>query len=77
MDVQCDCGQTGGCPKCNSATIPVQQIPSFPSVQLIPMTPKGWECPKCGRIYAPACMECFTCNNLINAGYVTKVNIVT
>lgn len=22
----------------------------------------GWECPKCGRVYAPTVTECFTCN---------------
>jgi hypothetical protein len=24
--------------------------------------PKGWECPKCGRVYAPFVSECQTCN---------------
>jgi hypothetical protein len=25
--------------------------------------PKGWECPKCGRVYSPSCLECYVCNN--------------
>ena len=24
---------------------------------------KGWECPKCGRIYAPYVPECHICNH--------------
>lgn len=23
---------------------------------------KGWECPKCGRVYAPFWAECIKCN---------------
>ena len=23
---------------------------------------KGWECPKCGRVYAPRKDECYSCN---------------
>ena len=23
--------------------------------------PKGWECPKCGRVYSPSTPMCFTC----------------
>jgi len=25
------------------------------------VTPMGWECPKCGRVYAPTIMMCFSC----------------
>lgn len=25
--------------------------------------PKGWICPKCGRVYSPSTSECFYCNN--------------
>lgn len=24
-------------------------------------TPQGWECPKCGRVYAPTQMMCIVC----------------
>lgn len=24
---------------------------------------QGWECPKCGRVYAPWMDQCTTCNN--------------
>lgn len=26
---------------------------------------QGWECPKCGSVYAPFMMECSRCNNKI------------
>lgn len=26
-------------------------------------TPKGWECPKCGRVYSPTTPMCFYCSN--------------
>lgn len=29
-------------------------------------TNKGWECPKCGRIYSPIMTGCPNCNNKIN-----------
>jgi len=29
------------------------------------MKPNGWECPKCGRVWAPWVKECSDCNNLI------------
>lgn len=29
------------------------------------MKSKGWECPKCGRVYAPTCMECSKCNSTL------------
>lgn len=57
MVVQCNCGFTGGCQLC---------LPTFqPTIHINEgfVTPKGWECPKCERIYAPACMECFNCNS--------------
>ncbi len=25
---------------------------------------KGWECPKCGRVYAPCVTECRSCNSV-------------
>lgn len=24
---------------------------------------QGWECPKCGSVYAPHIVKCFTCSN--------------
>jgi len=27
-------------------------------------TPKGWECPKCGRVFAPWITECQYCGKL-------------
>lgn len=26
-------------------------------------TPKGWECPKCGRVYSPSTAMCYYCGN--------------
>lgn len=64
----CLCGSTGGCPICN----PLLSPPKFSPATIASMTPKGWECPKCSRIYAPTCMECWTCNTPINYGYIAK-----
>jgi len=25
----------------------------------------GWECPKCGKVYAPSVVECVACNNTV------------
>lgn len=30
-------------------------------------TDHGWICPKCGRCYAPICMECPNCNGVREA----------
>ena len=38
------------------------------SIRNVSCEPKGWECPKCGRVYAPATMECSACNMKINHG---------
>lgn len=32
---------------------------------------KGWECPKCGRVYAPHVEECGACN--LKASYAIPV----
>ena len=32
------------------------------SSRIIPMGPKGWECPKCGGVYAPWVSECPQCS---------------
>ena len=34
---------------------------SFPHHSIIPPSPQGWECPKCGRVYSPSTSMCFTC----------------
>ena len=26
---------------------------------------QGWECPKCGNVYAPLVTECLNCNNKV------------
>lgn len=32
------------------------------------MTLQGWECPKCGQVYGPFVLRCFTCRpNSVNA----------
>lgn len=59
--MQCSCGLTGGCPLCNYNFQPNTIVNNFPTI-----IQKGWECPKCGRVYSPACMEWFACNTLIN-----------
>lgn len=29
----------------------------------IPVNTPGWECPRCGRVYAPTVLECLACNH--------------
>jgi hypothetical protein len=29
----------------------------------IVMPQVGWSCPKCGKVYAPHCNECWACNS--------------
>lgn len=29
---------------------------------------RGWECPKCGRVYGPAAAECVKCNKRVSEG---------
>ncbi len=40
---------------------------------------KGWECPKCGRVYAPIVQVCQPCNDAVAArlkpGYKRVVEI--
>lgn len=73
IDVQCQCGQCHGCPLCNPSLLsPVSQlINTPPSIQTLSFPQKGWVCPKCDRVYAPSCMECFYCNNPVKNGLVT------
>ena len=35
---------------------------------------KGWECPKCGRVYAPSVTECFACNALVVQPIMPGIN---
>ena len=37
---------------------------------------QGWECPKCGRVYAPWMIECTKCGN-ISIGYKYTVDPTT
>lgn len=41
------CNYTGGCSNCLRCN-PI----------LVPPTPRGWECPRCHRIYAPHVPQC-------------------
>lgn len=48
------------CPSCrNNATL--SGIKEITGIDLT--SQKGWECPKCGRIYAPYVPECHSCNH--------------
>lgn len=65
----CACGMTTGCANCNpNGWRPVQITPGYPTPGFgIPLlTPQGWVCPKCSRVYGPASLECWSCNTLIN-----------
>lgn len=43
-----------------SARQDMGSLPSPPLSQGDKMN-KGWECPKCGRVYAPSVTECYLC----------------
>lgn len=55
---------TSGCgcpPGGQQASVPFPYYPQQPGFQV--PTQQGWECPKCGRVYAPfmpACTHCVT-----------------
>ena len=62
--MKCACGRElltgdtdGECIMCRS------RITYCPDMLEINMNQKGWECPKCGRIYAPYVPECHICNH--------------
>lgn len=68
-------GQAYICPKCG-VKVGTNQYhscyyqpvkPSYPSTPLIspppPSSARGWECPKCGRVYSPSWYICSHCNN--------------
>lgn len=66
----CLCGgqTTAGCSMCNPIKL---KSPLFvPDNGAVPtgfLVQRGWECPRCSRIYSPVCLECSHCNNAINA----------
>lgn len=49
---------------------PFLSPPQFPCPAL---TEKGWECPRCGRVYSPSTTECYHCNNRHLSGGLTTV----
>lgn len=69
----CSCGLSGGCYLCIPSIHRNPNTPAwFPTFP--PATPKGWECPRCSRVYAPTAMECWSCNVLVNNGIQQKNN---
>lgn len=66
----CGCQGTAGCSLCNPNLF--QNRYEYYGVAVPIVTPKGWECPKCARVYAPTMMECWSCNVLVNNGIVVK-----
>lgn len=36
-----------------------------------PFTNYGWECHKCGAVYAPTTSQCFNCKGKVNNGYAS------
>ena len=51
-----NCDLTGGCEHCRPYAPHVG-----PPYGLRPPAPLGWECPKCGAIWAPGVEECKRC----------------
>lgn len=50
-----NCGLSIGCPACR-----LDESGNFTIGD--PITPKGWECPKCAKVYGPHMNECESCN---------------
>lgn len=68
MNIQCNCGLTGGCALCNPI-IRTQDALKYITYPHVPaMVNQGWECPRCKRVYGPTVTECFSCNAPINHG---------
>ncbi len=41
------------CPYCDASERPMKSVKA---------TRRGWQCPKCGRVWSPIIIECPTCN---------------
>lgn len=66
----CLCGLSGGCTKCNPIAYTPLRVVEYPAT-----AQKGWECPKCGRCYAPYMIECWICNNAISNGLAAPIKV--
>lgn len=45
--------------------LPVGRVawgPAYRQPSFTPPCPKGWECPKCARVWGPSVTECKPCN---------------
>lgn len=48
-----------------------------PHAPQTPSAPRGWECPKCGHVYAPAIAMCLTCPGDVTVESDTSTNADT
>lgn len=48
----------------------VSSVP-YPTMPGISLTQKGWECPKCGRVYSPSTAMCYFCPGTVAATTVS------
>lgn len=46
----------------STTAVPYSHEPMYPLSSPVLESLKGWECPKCGAIYAPSEKECWRCN---------------
>lgn len=44
----------------------------YPPLPEITLTAKGWECPKCGRVYSPSTAMCYFCPGSLSSDSNTK-----
>ena len=57
-----NCGISVGCAACRQDDLGNFRVGD-------PITPPGWECPKCKKVYAPDVKECTQCNWGITCGW--------
>ena len=51
------------------------QPPYYSQTHTNASTNKGWECPKCGRVYAPCVTECVSCNSVCKSNFGQATSI--
>lgn len=57
-----NCGSTVGCPSCSMVEPGGLGFDQYGIPTGDPITPEGWECPRCARVYGPHVNECESCN---------------